>query len=245
MPVIYLSPSTQESNLYVTGGSEEYYMNKLADAMLPYLRSSGIQYVRNTPEMTAASSIRASNRGNYDLHLALHSNAAPEGKYGTARGIIVFYYPGSARGERAAKIMAENLKDIYPLPDLVRAEPTTRLGEVRQPKAPSVFLELGYHDNLEDALWIQQNLNAIAATLVRSLCEYFGIPFIAPSPVETGRVRTNGSRLNIRTFPTAASSVKGRIPNGAAVNIYGRTGEWYVVEYSGVVGYANSAFISL
>ena len=82
MPIIYLSPSTQENNLYVSGGSEEYWMNRLADAMVPYLDASGIRYTRNTPDMTAASSIAASNRGNYDLHLALHSNAAPEGRYG-------------------------------------------------------------------------------------------------------------------------------------------------------------------
>ncbi|MEG0756187.1 MAG: peptidoglycan hydrolase, partial [Oscillospiraceae bacterium] len=84
MPIIYLSPSTQQDNLYVNGGSEEQWMNRLADAMVPYLNSTGIQYSRNTPDMTAASSIKASNAGNYDLHLALHSNAAPEGKYGQA-----------------------------------------------------------------------------------------------------------------------------------------------------------------
>ena len=44
MPIIYLSPSTQENNIYVTGGSEEYYANLIADDMVPYLRSSGIQY---------------------------------------------------------------------------------------------------------------------------------------------------------------------------------------------------------
>ena len=38
MPKIYLSPSTQEYNPYVTGnGSEEYFMNLVADAMEPYL----------------------------------------------------------------------------------------------------------------------------------------------------------------------------------------------------------------
>ena len=42
MPKIYLSPSTQEFNSYVTGGSEEYYMNLIADAMEPYLTASGI-----------------------------------------------------------------------------------------------------------------------------------------------------------------------------------------------------------
>lgn len=36
MPKIYLSPSTQDWNMYVTGsGSEEYNMNLLADAWCP------------------------------------------------------------------------------------------------------------------------------------------------------------------------------------------------------------------
>ena len=33
MPIIYLSPSTQENNLYVNGGTEEQWMNRLADAL--------------------------------------------------------------------------------------------------------------------------------------------------------------------------------------------------------------------
>lgn len=37
MPIIYLSPSTQEFNPYYGGGNEEYYMNLIADAMEPYL----------------------------------------------------------------------------------------------------------------------------------------------------------------------------------------------------------------
>ena len=191
MPIIYLSPSTQENNFYVSGGTEEEWMNRLADAMVPYLDASGIQYVRNTPEMTAAAAIRASNEGNYDLHLALHSNAAPEGLYGQIRGIIVFYYPGSTEGRRAAEIVAENLKNIYPLPDRVRAEPTTAIGEVRRVRAPSVFIELGYHDNPDDAAWVKNNLNAIARNIVISLCQYFGIPFLEPRPARTPLVEVN------------------------------------------------------
>ncbi len=57
MPTIYLSPSTQEANLYVTGGSEEYWMNLLANELEPWLTSSGIKYVRNTPQTTAATTI--------------------------------------------------------------------------------------------------------------------------------------------------------------------------------------------
>ena len=38
MPIVFLSPSTQDWNPYVTGsGSEEYWMNRIVDAMDPYL----------------------------------------------------------------------------------------------------------------------------------------------------------------------------------------------------------------
>lgn len=99
MPKIYLSPSTQEYNPYVTGnGSEEYFMNLVADAMEPYLLANCIQFSRNTPDMTAASSIRQANRGDYDFYLALHSNASGPGSEGQNRGIIAFYYPTSRNG---------------------------------------------------------------------------------------------------------------------------------------------------
>lgn len=168
MPKIYLSPSTQDWNPYVTGsGSEEYHMNRIADALVPYLMSNGIQYSRNRPEMTAASSIREANAGEYDLYLALHSNASPESRAGQERGIIVFYYPGSAEGQRAAELIAEELKQIYPLPDKVTTRTTTALGEVRQPRFPAVLAEIGYHDNYEDALWIEGHTEAIAQQLAR------------------------------------------------------------------------------
>ena len=114
-------------------------------AMVPYLLSNGIRYQRNTPDMTAATSIRQANQGYYDFYLAIHSNAAGEGNYGQERGIIAFYYPGSAEGKRAAEIFADNLRDIYPLPDRVTTKATTTLGEVRQPQFPAVLIEIGYH----------------------------------------------------------------------------------------------------
>lgn len=245
MPIIYLSPSTQENNLYVTGGSEEYWMNRLADAMIPYLEASGIQYVRNTPDMTAASSIRASNAGNFDLHLALHSNAANPSNYGEVRGIIVFYYPGSTNGRRAAQIMADNLKAIYPLPNRVRAEGTTSIGEVRQPRAPSVFLELGYHDNVDDATWVTNNLDEIARNLVLSLTEYFGIPFLYPTAARQGIVDVSWGSLNIRSRPSTSAPVIARAYDGTRLNIINQWQGWYLVSFDGTEGYASSDFITL
>ncbi len=242
MPIIYLSPSTQEFNPYNGGGNEEYYMNLIADAMEPYLTASGIQFVRNTPDMTAASSIAASNSGNYDLHLALHSNATGSGN-GNVRGTEVYYYPTSERGKRFADILAQNLKMIYPLPDRVRTVPTTTLGEVRRVKAPGVLVEYAYHDNAEDAQWIRDNIERIAAVTVLSLTEYFGIPFNTPQPIFTATVATKGSNLNIRYNPSTEAPIVGKIPNGAEVVVFAQIPDWSVVGYNGAVGYVSTQYL--
>ena len=245
MPIIYLSPSTQEFNPYITSGTEEEWMNRLADRMEPYLTASGIQSVRNTPDMTAASSIRQSNEGNYDLHLALHSNAVGGASPGSARGILVFYYPTSVNGRRAATLVAEGLKAIYPLPNQVRAESTTAIGEVRRVRAPSVFLELGYHDNREDALGIESNLDAIARNIVLSLTEYFGIPFFEPSPSAQGVVNLDWGYLNIRSRPDPNAPVIARAYDGARVTILNTYDNWYLIQMGDVEGYANRDYITV
>lgn len=245
MPTIYLSPSTQEGNYYVNGGTEEQWMNALADAMVPYLVASGIQYVRNTPDMTAASSIRASNQGRYDLHLALHSNAAPEGRYGELRGIVVYYFPGSVPGRRAAELVADNLRAIYPLPNLVRAEPTTAIGEVRRVRAPSVFIELGYHDNADDAAWIKGNLEPAARAIVLALTEYFNIPFLTPRTPQNAIVDVSWGYLNIRSRPDVTAPVIARAYDGARLIVLNEWQGWFLVRFDGAVGYASQDFITL
>ncbi len=243
MPTIYLSPSTQEFNPYNGGGNEEQYMNLVADAMEPYLAASGIKFVRNTPDMTAASSIRASNAGNYDLHLALHSNATGTGD-GSRRGSEVYYYPTSEKGKRFADIAAKNLEIIYPIPQNVKTVPTTTLGEVRRVRAPGVLIEIAYHDNLEDANWIKNNIEAIAANIVYSLTEYFGIPFNTPQNIFTATVATMGSNLNIRSGPSTTSAIIGSIPNGSEVTVFSVDNGWAVISYNSVTGYVKAEYLN-
>lgn len=243
MPKVFLSPSTQEWNKYATEGNEELYMNLLADRMEPYLRSSGITFVRNDPNRNVQGAIKDSNAGEYDVHLALHSNAAPESLAGKLRGIDIYFAPNSTDSERLANIIANNLKSIYPLPDKSRAVPTYNLGEVLQTKAVAVLCELGYHDNYADEAWLKNNLELIAKNLVRSLCDYFGIPFVLPSAIQYGMVVTDGSNLNIRDYPSMEGKIIGKIPNNAAVLINGETGNWYVITYNNIAGYASKDFI--
>ena len=245
MPRVFLSPSTQEWNKYVTGGNEEQYMNMLADLMEPYMLASGISFTRNDPARNVNGAIQDSNNGWYDVHLALHTNAGGGQYAGVTRGIEIYYSPYSDYSRRLATIIANNMETIYPIPTKVSTIPTTSLAEVTRTRAVAVLAELGYHDNYEDEAWIKNNLETIARTMVQSLCDYFGIPFVEPSAVRTGTVRTDGSNLNIRRYPSADSTIIGKIPNGAQVNIYGETDNWYVVKYNETTGYSAMDFITV
>ncbi len=248
MPTIYLSPSTQQYNEFVNGGTEEQYMNLIADAMIPYLQSVGIQFTRNTPEMTAGSSIRQSNEGNYDFHISLHSNASAGNMAGQNRGTVVYYYPGSTNGNRAAEIIAQNFRGIYPNPELVKTLPATNIGEVSKTKAPSSLVEIAYHDNVEDADWIKNNIDLIAQTLVQSLTEYFNMQSNIPQngnqqTVRTGTVSLQSGYLNIRSGPSLSSPVIAMAPNGSTLTILDKSGDWYNVDYNGTKGYAFANYI--
>lgn len=181
MPRVYLSPSLQEFNPFVNGGSEEEVMNLIADAMEPYLTASGIEFIRNSPEMSLGEAIAQSNNSGVDFHLAIHSNASPASVAGQRQGPVVYYYSTSQPGQRMADIIAENFEEIYPNPSLVQTMATTTLRELRRTNAPSALVEVAYHDNVEDAAWIKNNIQSIARALSRSLAEYFGIPFVEPA----------------------------------------------------------------
>ena len=236
-------PSAQEYNQYTGGGTEEQYMNLLADAMEPYLKASGIAFTRNDPNKTAAGAIADSNSAYYDAHIALHSNASPESLSGQLRGIDIYFSPYSMSSERLAITIANNLKSIYLIPSKVTARPTTTLGEVNKTNAVAVLCELGYHDNEEDANWIRSSLDAIASNITESLCDYFGIPFIMPTQVVKGVVVTDGSGLNLRSYPSINGARITSIPNGEAVTVYGSANNWYVVTWKNYTGYVLSDFI--
>lgn len=177
MPKIYLSPSAQEFNRYVGGGTEEYYMNLIADAMEPYLTASGIEFDRNDPQQPLSQIISDANGQAYDLHLAIHSNASPQGQEGKNTGVQIYYYPTSTRGKRFADLIEKSYKPVYREPMNVRTIPSATLAELKRTKAPAVLIETAFHDNRDDATWIRSNIDTIARALSQAVAEYLGVPF--------------------------------------------------------------------
>ena len=245
MPFLFLSPSTQYFNLYINEESEQYWMNQVADYMEPYLLSSGINVTRNDPNGSALLSINQSNMGNYDFHLALHSNAAPESMSGQLRGIDAYYYPTSKDGLRMAEIIVDNFKNIYPLPERVQALPSTSIGELRRTRAPACLVEIGYHDNLDDATWITQNIPVIAENLSLSVTQYFGLPFLSPATTYPGLVTNATGSANLRGGPEISFPILTQIPSGSQVTVHNSYNGWYVISYHNLVGYMDSSFVTL
>ena len=243
MPSVFLSPSTQEYNPYIDGGNEEYYMNIITDALIPYLESAGIEYERNDPSKTFANSVKLSNAGNFGLHLALHSNAAPPQDSGKFTGSQVYYYDGSVQGKKAADIFANNLKEIYYAPENVKTVPTKTLGELNRTKAPAILIELAYHDNPVDAEWIRDNIRTIAQNLAVSINEFLGINEQSPTPIQTATVSTQNSNLNLRAEPSQNSRIIARIPNGSRIQILGNDGNWYLTQWNGSKGYVSGDYL--
>lgn len=191
MPNIYLSPSTQEQQVVVTGNNEEYYMNLIADAMVPYLRASGIDFDRNNPEDTVSQIIEHSNSKYRDVHFMLNMGAGVGNLSGLLRGVNVVYYTGSPGGKEAAAIFAENLRTLYPDPNLVIISSDRLNRELRDTDAVALMVALGYRDNPIDAVWLQNNIDNIAKNLVLSLTQYFGIPFVDVPPANSSYRKSN------------------------------------------------------
>ncbi|QOX62243.1 N-acetylmuramoyl-L-alanine amidase [Anoxybacterium hadale] len=178
MASVYLSPSVDDQQVVVTGGNEEEYMNMVADAMVPYLRASGIEFDRNDPNMTVAQIIEQSNSKYHDLHLVLNMESGVGNLAGLMRGINVIHYTGSPGGSIAAKVFYDNLRSIYPNPNLVTLSSDRLNPQLRDTDAAAIMTDLGYRDNYADVTWLHDNLDEIAKTLVMSIAEYLEVPFV-------------------------------------------------------------------
>lgn len=127
----------------------------------------------------------------------------------------------------------------------VRTLTTTRLGEVSKVRAPSTFLEIGYHDNPEDAQWIISNIPTIARSIAKSLTDYFDIPFVEPNLTRKGLVSLSSGTLNLRQRPSISSQVLRSIPNGTVLNITDEYNGWYRTNYDGANGYVSATYIDI
>lgn len=174
MTKIYLSPSSQPNNIYAYGNTnEQMQCRKIANACEAALKRCGFE-VKNGQTGDHVSRTKESNAWCSDLHIAIHTNAFN----GLARGVRAFYYSETGNSYKACKAIFNELAKISPVENN-NMSINQDWYEQQYTNCSPVYLEIGFHDNVNDAKWIINNTVQIAEAIAKGVCNYYGKKYIA------------------------------------------------------------------
>lgn len=182
MAKIYLSPSSQHENPYAYGGTNEAAQcMKIAHACEAALNRCGFEVAVGGGTMYTR--VPESNRWGADLHVAIHTNAAN----GKTTGTRCYAWKTGGDGFRAAQAIFNVLAPITPG---VSEGVFEQRGwyEIKNTKAPCVYVECEFHDVAETAKWIIEHTSEIGEAIAQGICNFYGVTFtpkvVAPDPAE-------------------------------------------------------------
>ena len=130
-----------------------------------------------------------------DLHACIHTNAYNEKVSGTR----LFCYVMGGEGNKACKAIMARLAPITPgTSDGISARP--ELYECKLPYAPTVYIEVDFHDVDEVALWIINHKEEIAEAIAHGICDYFGVEYKAPATTQDKPQETKLWKVQIGAY---------------------------------------------
>lgn len=176
---IYLSPSSQTDNKYAYGNTTEAEQcRRIANACEVALKRCGFEVKNNTAD-DMYGRVADSDKWGADLHVPIHTNAYNKSVTGTR----LFCYNTTGEGYKACKAVFSALAPLTPgTSENIRANST--LYEVSGPDAPTVYIEVDFHDVAAVAKWIIENVEAIGEAIAKGICDYFGVKWVEkPEPV--------------------------------------------------------------
>ena len=201
---IYLSPSNQSGNKFVTGGTNEGAVwNEIANKLKTLLAAydCDVQVAKVSQNLTT----RAENAKAWgaDVYIAMHSNAAGTANKG-ARGVEVYYDPNKgAKTKALAQAVLDELKTLFVSRGL---KTSSKLIDCYKPVMPSIIGECGFHDNVSDATLILNNKDKIAQLYCNALVKFLGLKKKAdPTPTPT-TILEPGTALILKGEPLYVSS---------------------------------------
>lgn len=165
---LYVNPSVQYSNLYASSlGNEGEYMNKISNILVDMLTTytNLIVYANNSlPGKSLSSSVSESNSLNVDYHLSLHSNA------GGGKGSEGWY---SSTSYNFTKSIIDSLQEVLPYPTRGLKYGQSNLYELKRTNASACLIEILFHDDEKQALFIINNQYEIAKAIFNGIVSYF------------------------------------------------------------------------
>lgn len=173
---IYISPSDQVENTYAAGNTNEAIQcRQIAQYLVSALQRCGFEAKTNLTASMAAR-VSESDKWGADLHICVHTNAFNEKVTGTR----LMSYDLKNEGYKACKAIFDVLAPLTPgTSENISAHP--ELYEIRRANAPTVYVEVDFHDVDEIALWIINHKEEIAEAICEGVCNYFGVTYKAAS----------------------------------------------------------------
>ena len=177
---IYLSPERRVAPHGKYWGMELYehdFCGDVARRTGKALEQVGFQVkVQDDPALTQEARVAEAVKWGADCYLPIHTNASTDGtQQGTARGPLVLAYDHPA-SQAACQAVYEALLKIYPDKGKGRGVQVNRtFYEIIRTPMLSVYPEIAFHDNGDDAKWLAQNPQAIAEALCSGLSAYYGL----------------------------------------------------------------------
>lgn len=208
MKKIYLSPSNQTANKFVTGNTNEGAVwNDIAKRLQNKLQAYDCEVKLCAASQTLAARAAEAKAWGASVYIAMHSNAAGTANKG-ARGVEVYYDPN--KGEATKKLAQTVLNELKTLFTSRGLKQSTKLIDCYKPAMPSIIGECGFHDNAEDAKLILNNKDKIAQLYCNALVKYLDLkakeePKPEPKPEEP--VLTAGTELQLKNEPLYLASV--------------------------------------
>ena len=208
---IYLSPSNQTGNKFVTGNTNEGAVwNDIAKRLKEKLSIYDCEVKICAQSQTLAARAADAAGWGADVYIAMHSNAAGTANKG-ARGVEVYY--DANKGAATKKLAQTVLDDLSTLFKSRGLKTSSKLIDCYKPSMPSIIGECGFHDNEQDAKLILNNKDTIAGLYCSALVKYLSLkkkeepkPEPKPEPAPVVDSLTPGDALKLDKVPLYVSS---------------------------------------
>lgn len=191
---VFISPSDQTKNTYAAGNTNEAEQcGKIGTACKAALERCGflVQLVQYEP---MSSKCAKSDSFGAELHLPIHSNAFD----GKTSGTRLMCMNTSGKGYQACQAIFEFLAPLTPgTSENISAHP--ELYEIRNPAAPTAYVEVDFHDVPRIAQWIIANTTEIGEAIAKGVCKYFGVTYVNP---EVGQNESEKETKVVKRYKT-------------------------------------------
>lgn len=190
---IFLSPSDQTKNAYAAGNTtEDVQCGKIATVCKTALERCGFA-VKLMHYDTMADKVAAADAWGADLYVPIHTNAYD----GKTSGTRLFCYSTASEGYKACQAVYNVLAPLTPgTSKSISAYPT--LYEVKNPNAPTVYVEVDFHDVPEIAEWIISNTTAIGEAVCEGICNYYGVEYVGKGEDTPGEPESDGGYYRVQ-----------------------------------------------